>query len=67
MVDIKEIVGAIFAIFVGIALFMSYEPTRIIIEQIVGTIMTALFIGIVIAIVAGIIYLVVKLKEDNVL
>ena len=67
MLDIKEIVGTIFALFVGIALFMSYEPTRKIIEQIVGTIMTALFVGIVILIVAGIIYLVVKLREDNIL
>jgi uncharacterized membrane protein len=67
MPDIKEIVGTIFALFVGIALFMSYEPTRKIIEGIIGAIMTGVFVAIVILIVAGIIYLVVKLKEDNVL
>lgn len=51
-----DLIGGIFALFVFFALFLSYEPTAKIIEQIVGGIITALFIGIVIGIVAIIIY-----------
>ena len=46
---------------------MSYEPTRVIIEQVIGTIMTAVFVAIVILIIAGVIYLVMRLRERDVI
>lgn len=67
MVKIEEVVGTLFAIFVGLALFMSFEPTRTIIEQIVGALITGFFVGVVILVVVGIIYLVMKLSEKNII
>ena len=52
----KDLIGGVFALFILIALLLSYEPTRKIIEQIVGAFITALFIGVVIGVVGLIIY-----------
>lgn len=52
----EDVIKAVFALFVAVALFLSYEPTAQLIREIVGSLLTTLFVVSVIAVVGGIVY-----------
>ncbi|MFH1533500.1 MAG: hypothetical protein ABID64_01050 [Nitrospirota bacterium] len=58
-------ISTVFAIFIGFVLFMSYPPTAEIIKQIVGGILTILFVVAVVGIIVGIIFLIYYFSDNG--
>ena len=61
----NKTIEAIIALVIGFIILFSFEPTKILIENIVGTILSAVFIGVIIAIIIFVGWLIIRYYEEN--